>query len=556
MIRRRERYDRRMPRLAFLLLFVLLALQVPAAQEAGQQPATPPTGDMTGDRLREAMRPEYDLLIRNGRVLDGSGNPWLAGDVAVSGGRIVYVGRKTDARAARVIDAKGLTVAPGFIDVHSHALTGLQGALADAVPLLAQGVTTVLVNPDGGGATDLVGQRQRLEQNGIGVNVAQFVPHGSIRRAVLGMADRDPTGPELRRMVALVRRGMDAGAVGLSTGLYYAPGSYAETDEVIALARAAGEEGGVYSSHIRDEGDYSVGVVAAVDEVIRIAEEARLPGIVSHMKALGPASWGLSATLTARIDRARARGVSVYADQYPYDASSTSMAAALVPRWAQAGGREPFLARLTGPDRSRIRAAVEENIARRGGPDTIVVAAHRQDGLAGRSLAAIAGSRNVEPADLVLDLLEKGDPPIISFNMSEEDIARIMRQPWTMTCSDGELTAPGAGKPHPRGYGAFARKLAVWTRERQVVSVEHAIRSMTSLPATVLGLKDRGVLRRGARADIVIFAPETVKDRATYTEPHRLAEGFQYVLVNGVLVIDEGKPTRKRPGMVLRRERS
>jgi N-acyl-D-amino-acid deacylase len=503
-----------------------------------------------------AMRPDYDVLVTGGRVLDGSGNPWFAADIAISGDRIVAVGQLAGAKAGTIIDASGLIVAPGFIDVHSHAAEGLGGALHTAVPLLAQGITTVAVNPDGGGPTDLAAQRTAFEARGVGVNVAQFVGHGAIRQAVLGMADRAPTADELARMTAVVRAGMEAGALGLSSGLYYAPGSYAATDEVIALARVAAEYGGVYSSHIRDEADYSIGVLASVEEVIRIADEARLPGIVSHMKALGPSQWGLSAALTTRIERARARGVQVYADQYPYDASGTGLSAALVPRWAQVGGREAFVARLTGADRGRITTAIADNLVRRGGPATLFVSSYTPDPtLEGQSLAAIAAARSVTAVDLVVALLENGDGGLVSFNMAERDIAHIMRQPWTMTCTDGDLTAPGQGKPHPRGYGAFARKLGVYVREREVLTLSDAVRSMTSLPAQVLGLKDRGVLRRGARADLVIFDPATMRDVATYAAPQQLAEGVRDVLVNGVLAIRAGTPTHATPGRVLRPER-
>ena len=265
----------------------------------------------------------YDIVIRNGRVLDGTGNPWSYADIAVRGGRIAAMGRLSDAAAQRTIDATGLVVAPGFIDVHSHAGPGLAGELNSGEPLLAQGITTAVLNPDGGGPVDLAGQRAGYERRGTGVNTALMVPHGSIRQKVLGMADRAPTEGELARMVELVEAGMKAGGIGLSSGLYYAPGSYAKTEEVIALAKAAARAGGVYSSHIRDEGDYNIGLVAAVSEVIRIAEEGGLPGIVSHMKALGKASWGLSVASTMRIEAARARGVEVYADQYPYAASGT-----------------------------------------------------------------------------------------------------------------------------------------------------------------------------------------------------------------------------------------
>jgi N-acyl-D-amino-acid deacylase len=504
----------------------------------------------------ESMRPDYDLVILGARVLDGSGNPWYSADIAISGDRIVTVGTLPQVRARRTIRLNGLTVAPGFIDVHSHAAEGLAGSLNTAMPLLAQGVTTVIVNPDGGGPTDLADQRKAFEARGVGVNIAQFIGHGSVRQAVLGMADRAPTADELARMEALVRAGMEAGAVGLSSGLYYAPGSYATTEEVIALARAASAHRGVYSSHIRDESDFSVGVLAAVQEVIRIAEEARVSGIVTHMKALGPAQWGLSMAMTTRIEQARARGVQVYADQYPYTAGGTGLSAALVPRWAQEGGRARFLERMAGADRERIATAIRENLARRGGPGTLVISSYGPDrGLKGRSLAEIAKTRQVDPVDLVLSLLERGDGGLVSFSMSESDIAHIMRQPWTMTCSDGDLTAPGDGQPHPRGYGAFARKLGVYVQERGVVSLEDAVRSMTSLPAQVFGLKDRGVIRRGARADLVIFDANAVRDTATYASPQQLAEGMAWVIVNGIVVVDEGKPTSQTPGRVLTLER-
>jgi N-acyl-D-aspartate/D-glutamate deacylase len=280
----------------------------------------------------------YDLVIRGGRLLDGSGNPWYYADVAVSGDRIAAVGDLSGARARWVIDARGLYVSPGFIDVHSHAGPGLATSeLSPARPLVAEGITTVLVNPDGGGPVDLVEQRAALLKDGLGVNVAQFVPHGSVRGAVLGMSDRDPTPPELDRMRALVRAGMEAGAFGLSSGPFYAPGSYSKTEELVELAKVAAQYGAAYQSHIRDESDYTVGLVAAVDEVIRIAREAKLPGIVTHIKALGPHVWGYSLAIVERIRRARDQGIEVFADQYPYDASNTSLEAASCragPRWA------------------------------------------------------------------------------------------------------------------------------------------------------------------------------------------------------------------------------
>ena len=498
----------------------------------------------------------YDVLIKGGRVLDGSGNPWLAADIGIRGARIVGMGRLGNAAASRVIDARGLTVSPGFIDVHSHASDGLADTLKDARQLIAQGITTVALNPDGGGPVDLRAQRIGYEQRGVGVNVALYVPHGSIRREVLGMADRAPSADELAKMVALAKNGMEAGGIGLSSGLYYAPGNYAKTDEVIALAKVVGDMGGVYESHIRDEADFNIGVVAAVDEVIRISEEGHLPGIVAHMKALGPASWGLSMALVERIRQARERGVEVYADQYPYDASGTGIVGALIPRWAEVGGRPEMLKRIQGPERQRLAADIRRNFQRRGGADKLVISLYRPNrSLEGQTLAAVSKAMNEPPEEAVMDLLVEGEASLVSFNMSEDDVALIMKQPFTMTCTDGNLTPFGEGKPHPRGNGAFARKIHVYVNERGVVDLPFAVRSMTSLPASVFGMKDRGVLRPGAWADILVFDPKNVRDAATYTNPHQLAEGMEYVLVNGVVEKDAQAFTGKLGGRVITPDR-
>ncbi len=482
----------------------------------------------------------FDVLIRNGRVLDGTGNPWHSADIGIRSGRIEAMGRLGDAEADVVIDASGLYVAPGFIDVHSHAAGGLaRRELKSAGPLLAQGVTTVVVNPDGGGPWPLSEQRAGYESRGIGVNVALMVGHGTVRRTVMGVEDRPPSDEELERMKAMVREGMAAGAFGLSSGLYYSPGSYASTEEVIALAKQV-YPAGVYSSHIRDEGDYTVGLLAAVDEVVRIAEEAQIRGIVTHMKALGPDSWGKAVAACLRIERARARGVSVWADQYPYEASGTSIAGALVPRWALAGETmpgqpSPLERRLANPrERARLREEMLVNLTRRGGAETFQLSRHAANpDLEGRNLAELASERGVEPIDLALELLDDGGAGVVSFNMSEDDIAHIMRQDYTMTSSDGGLVAVGEGKPHPRFYGAHPRKVARYVRDRRVVSLSHAIRSMTSLPATVFDIVDRGQLRPGAWADVVVFDLEEFVDKATYADPHQLAEGVAHVLVNG-----------------------
>jgi N-acyl-D-amino-acid deacylase len=341
-------------------------------------------------------------------------------------------------------------------------------------------------------------------------------------------------------MAELVRRAMDEGAFGLSSGLFYVPGRYATTEEVIALARIVAARGGVYTSHVRDEGDYGDGVVAAVDEVIRIAEAARLRGIVTHMKALGPDNWGKSSELLQHIDAARDRGVEVFADQYPYEASSTTLQAALLPD-------------LDKTDPDKREAIATANLRRRGGPESIAIAFCRTDRtLEGKSLSQIAAERHVAPVAAALDIIAKGGASIVSFNMSEKDIEAIMREPYTMASSDGGLVEMGSGMPHPRNNGSFARRLARYVRERHVVSLEFAVRSMTSLPALVFRMKDRGVIREGAAADLVIFDPAKIQDQATYRNPHQLATGVSYVLVNGKVAMDNGKLTGARAGTVLR----
>jgi len=344
--------------------------------------------------------------------------------------------------------------------------------------------------------------------------------------------------------------------VGLSSGLYYAPGSYSKTAEVIAMARATAPYGGVYSSHIRDESDYTIGVVAAVQEVIDIAEQGGVIGVVSHMKALGPASWGLSKTLIGNIEAARARGVQVFADQYPYEASGTGIVGALIPRSAQVGGRDAMMKRITGELRNEIRADVQTNIARRGGADTLMISRYAANpSFEGQRLSVLAAKAGVAPEEYALQLLEKGDASLVSFNMSEGDIEGIMRQPWTMTCTDGDLLRMGQGVPHPRAYGAFARKLKKYVNERQAVTLPDAIRSMTTLPAAVFGLKDRGQLRAGAFADVLIFDLAKVNDAATYDQPHQLSEGFDDIIVNGELARRNGVFTTAMAGRVLRPER-
>jgi N-acyl-D-aspartate/D-glutamate deacylase len=499
----------------------------------------------------------YDIIIRNGRVLDGTGNPWYRADVGVRGDRIAAVGDLAGARAARVIDATGLYVAPGFIDVHTHAGDGLAtAALSHGRPLLAQGITTVLVNPDGGGATDMARQRAALQAAGIGVNVAQMVPHGSVRQRVMGMADRAPTPAEMEQMRALVRTAMEEGAFGISTGPWYAPGSFAKTEELIDLSKVVAGYGGAYSSHIRDEADYSVGLVAAVDEVIRIGREARLRVVATHLKALGPRVWGYSAALVSRIDRARAEGVEVFADQYPYTASATSLSGALVPRWALAGGDSALRRRIGDPaEGARLRAELLESLDRRGGAERIQFRRHRPDPRRSRGRRSSGSPRATgwRRWTRCSRSAARGRRRRI-LQHARRGRGAADAQPWVMTASDGDLVPMGEGVPHPRSYGTFPRKIREYVVRRGVVDLAGAIRGMTSLPATVFRIPDRGILRAGAIADVVVFDLARIDDPATFADPHRLGEGMAHVLVNGQPALTGGSFSATLHGRVLARD--
>ena len=496
-----------------------------------------------------------DVVVQGARILDGTGAPWFYADVLIRDGLINAVGRVAEMRPDTVvIDGRGCFLAPGFIDPHTHAGEALATKeLAGA--LLAQGITTVSINPDGGGPLDLQAQREAIMAQRPAVNVAAFIGHNSVREAVLGYANREPTAVELKTVREMVRNGMAAGAFGLSAGPFYAPGSFSRTDEHVALAAVAAEWGGVYSSHIRDEGDYSIGLLAAVDEVIEVAREARLPGIVTHIKALGPRVWGLAGAVVARIEAARAEGVEVFADQYPYDASSTSLAAALLPRWAQEGNKATRAQRLSdGAGLPRLREAIAENLDRRGGAARIQIRSYAPDStLEGMRLDAIAQMRgDADPITTALHLLREGGASIVSFNMDEGDIESFMIQPWVMTSSDGALVAPGEGVPHPRSYGPFPRKLRRYALEGKVLPLERAVHSMTGLTAAVMRLRDRGLIRPGMVADLILFDPDRVTDRATYEEPHQLAEGMRAVFVAGILAWQNEHATTRRAGAWLR----
>ena len=501
---------------------------------------------------------EYDLLIKNGRVVDGTGAPWVRADVAVRGDAIVAVAPRIEAPARRTIDAAGRVVAPGFIDIHTHARRGIF-EVPTADNYVRQGVTTLVEGQDGSSPLPLGAFLAKVAALRPAVNFASLVGHGSVREAAMGGEDRAPSAAELARMQELVREAMREGAFGLSTGLFYVPGTFARTDEVIALARVAGERGGIHVSHVRDE---AAGVVTSVEETIAIGEEGRLPTQVTHHKLIGRASWGRSVETLRLLEEARRRGVDATIDQYPYTASSTSLAAALFPAWALEGGAEAVARRLASPAaRARIREVVVDKIRNeRGGgdPANIQVAACGFDpSLEGKSLAQILAGRGIAPtvesaADLALEIVERGGASSVFHAIAEEDVERILASPLTMVASDGEIPVFGRGAPHPRSYGTFARVLGVYVREKHLLTLEEAVRKMTSFPAARLGLADRGLVRPGMKADLVLFDPATIRDRATFEKPHQYAEGVSLVVVNGDIVLDGDRLTAARPGRVLR----
>lgn len=506
-----------------------------------------------------AVAQTYDVLIRGGTLYDGTDTPGRKGDVAIRGDRVVAVGSiPKKAQATTTVDATGKIVAPGFIDPHSHAGTTIgTPRLAAALPILHQGITTIMINPDGGGPAELAQQITDIRTVVPGVNVIPLIGHNAVRDAVMGKVARKPTADEQRRMEGLVTSAMQAGAYGLSSGPFYVPGKYSETPEIVGLAKAAGRfPHAFYTSHIRDEGDYNIGMLASVDEVITVAREAGIPGVVTHIKLLGPPVWGKSRDVVAKIDAARAQGVEIWADQYPYTASGSSLQSALVPGWAQEGGADALAKRLENPAmRARIRAEMVPNLARRAGAGAIMFRRYAPNpSLEGRRLDEVAREQGKEPLDVVIEMLRQGGAAIVSFNMSDEDVDTLMRQPWTMTSTDGALPAFGEGAEHPRAYGAFPRKLRHYVLDRPVITMRQAIHVATGLPATVFAIPDRGFLREGAFADVIVFDPATVRDTATFTRPHAYAVGMEHVFVNGRPALVNGKPVEARSGRVLLRD--
>jgi dihydroorotase/N-acyl-D-amino-acid deacylase len=504
-----------------------------------------------------AQPASYDLVLRNGRIVDGTGSPWYRADLAIKGDTIARIAPSIADAAARTIDASGLVVAPGFIDIHTHARRGIF-EVPTADNYVRQGVTTLVEGPDGSSPLPLRPFFEKLAATRFTPNFASFVGQGTIRNAVMGDVNRPATSDELEKMRQLVRDGMEDGAFGLSSGLFYVPGTFTPTAEVVELARVAGPMGGIYISHMRDE---AKGIVESVRETIAIGERGGLPTQVTHHKVIGKMYWGRSADTLKLVDEARARGVDATIDQYPYTASSTSITAALLPAWAQEGGQAELLKRLDNPDtREKIKAesaALIRNERGGGDPRNVVASSCRFDpSLAGKNLAEITTKRGLpvtieNAAETAMWIVMEGGCQAVFHAISEEDLQRILVHPATMIGSDGEVAVFGRNVPHPRSYGTFVRVLGRYVRDLKLLSLESAVQKMSSFPAQRLGLADRGVLKQGLKADLAVFDPARVADTATFEKPHSYAAGVSTVIVNGEVVFETDAMTQARPGRIL-----
>lgn len=494
-----------------------------------------------------------DTVLRGGQIYDGSGGPPLVADLAIRDGRIVAIGPRLQVTtAAREVDCAGLAVAPGFIDLHNHSDDAMVAAATRAnVNYLTQGCTTIVTGNCGGGPVDVAAYFKKIDTSGAGTNVIHLLPHGSLRAQVMGRDNRRPTAEELAKMRTIAAQAMSDGAWGMSTGLIYVPGTFAETDELIEIAKVVGAAGGIYASHIRNEG---TGLLDSIDEMLRIGRDAQLPVHVSHFKASGKDAWGTLRVAAETIEKARAAGQMVTADQYPYVASSTSLEATLFPNWAREGGSAKLRERLNDPETfQRIRRDVAQSLETKGRIQLASFAAERT--WVGKSLDELASAQQRELVDVALDIERRGGARVVHFGMNEEDVRIGMRYAWVATASDGGSKIPDADRPHPRSFGTFSRKIGLYAQREKVLSLAAAIRSNSGLPADILRLKDRGYLKVDQAADIAVFDPEKFIDRATYDDPYTYSTGIIHVFVRGVPAIHAGTPTGALAGVALRRPR-
>lgn len=494
-----------------------------------------------------------DRVIEGGLIVDGSGKPGFEGNLAIRGNRIVAVGQFQVAGQPLIINARGKVVAPGFIDLHTHSDSSLMLKPTNAnLAYLFQGVTTVVTGNCGTGPVRVADYLRKLNQIGQGTNVIHLIPHNDLRRSVMGNGNRKPTAQELSQMVALTNQGMEEGAWGISTGLVYTPGAYSETDELIALAREVSNRHGIYSSHIRGEG---VDGIQALKEALKIGTEAKVPVHISHLKASGKKAWGMANDLIGIIEQARKEGQIVTADQYPYSASSSPLDSLLIPPRFREGDRSAFLRRMEDPvQRLKIRDAMERNLEEMEKGKSVQVSSYRpKPSWVGKDLLTLGLQEKKEAVEVAMEIEENGGAQAIYFSMKEEDVRAIMRQTWVATASDGSSQiVDSESRPHPRSFGCFARKVGRLAIQDELIPLEQATRSCSGLPADILGLKNRGYLKDGMIADVIIFDPTTYRDQATYQVPQRYATGIDSVYINGKLVIDHGKTTGILAGVPLK----
>ena len=491
-----------------------------------------------------------DILITGAIVFDGSGRDSLPLNIGIVGDRIAFLGKPNQKlpQAKNTINAKGFYLAPGFIDPHTHVESDLSSDSRKAnLPYLMQGVTTVFAGNDGTSPFPIGEKLKRWSENGIGTNAALFVGHGSVRKMVLGNKNTKPDSQEMTAMKTLVENAMLEGALGLSTGLFYAPGSFADKQEVIELAKVAAQYGGIYDTHLRDESSYTIGLMAALQEAVDIGQEARIPVHISHIKALGADVWGKSGEMIKKIEEYRSKGFKITANQYPYNASRTSLIAALIPRWAEDGGYEALLQQFNNSlSTDSLRIGIEENIRRRGGVQTLVFSSSSVSGIEGKSLQEVSKAYGINDVETVIQILRQDkEIRVVSFNMRDDDLDLLTQQPWVMTGSDGT-------SGHPRKYGTFPKRIREYVLEKKLISMAFAIYASSGLTASTFGIRDRGFIREGYFADIIIFDPTRLLDKATFENPNEFAEGIEYVLVNGRLVVNQGKYTGALAGKSLR----
>jgi N-acyl-D-aspartate/D-glutamate deacylase len=532
-----NKYQRFFSVLLFLALFISIFTRQSSAQRLGRKTS-----------LKSELK--LDLLIKSGLVVDGSMRAPVKTDIGIHDNRIVFIGNsaRRNVTAVRTLNAEGMIVAPGFIDAHTHALEDLSNPKRNANEnYLMQGVTTVVTGNDGDGPFQVAETLDKWQQQGIGINAALLVGHGTVRREAIGSGDADPTIEQLMQMKALIGQAMNEGAFGMSTGLFYAPGSFAKTQEVIELAKKVAESGGIYDTHMRDEGSYSIGLLGSVRETIRIGRMAKIPVHISHIKALGTEVWGQSRQVVRLIRQARAKNINVTANQYPYTASGTNITAALVPRWAEEGDAAQLLERIKNPQiRLRLTVEMEANLKRRNGAEAILITRSQDKQLIGKTLAAIAKEWGKTPVEAALDIVAGGGAGIASFNMNEKDIEYFMKQDFVMTGSDGSTG-------HPRKYGTFPRKMREYVFTKKLINLPFAIRASSALTAEIFRIPKRGRLHVGYFADVIVFDPQTVTDRATYEQSELPATGMKFVIVNGRIAVDEGNYTGILAGIALRK---